>query len=101
MLDLTQLRNAVRTEGGITRRLLLAYGAALAALPTLGPRASGSPKKHHFQDHPFSLGVASGDPSHDSVILWTRLAPRPTEPEGGMPKESVEVHWQIASDDKM
>ena len=32
----------------------------------------------------FSLGVASGDPVADSVILWTRLAPDPLA-GGGMP----------------
>lgn len=102
MLDLTQLSDAVRSEGGISRRLLLAYGAALAAIPTLSLRADDKPKKHiTFQDHPFSLGVASGDPSHDSVVIWTRLAPKPSHPNGGMPHENVDVHWAIAADDKM
>ena len=32
---------------------------------------------------PFTLGVASGDPLHDSVILWTRLAPEPLAAGGG------------------
>ncbi|MGW1882533.1 PhoD-like phosphatase N-terminal domain-containing protein [Streptomyces sp. NPDC001970] len=35
---------------------------------------------------PFTLGVASGDPDHHSVVLWTRLAPDPLNAEtGGMP----------------
>ena len=33
----------------------------------------------------FSLGVASGEPRHDSVVLWTRLAPVPSMVDGGMP----------------
>ena len=28
-----------------------------------------------FRDYPFPLGVASGDPWPESVVLWTRLAP--------------------------
>ena len=46
---------------------------------------------------PFTLGVASGDPLFDRVMLWTRLAPRPTE-GGGMPPEPVAVAWQVARD---
>src|SRR4051794_15299842 len=102
MFDLTKLDDAVRSEGGITRRLWLAYAAALAAIPTLGLRAADKPKqKVKFQDNPFSLGVASGDPTDDGVVLWTRLAPKPLHPDGGVPHEHVEVHWEIASDDKM
>ena len=37
-----------------------------------------------FRTYPFTLGVASGDPWPDGVVLWTRLAPEPLE-GGGMP----------------
>ena len=30
-------------------------------------------------DDPFTLGIASGDPTADGVVLWTRLAPSPLE----------------------
>lgn len=40
---------------------------------------------------PFTLGVASGDPDHHSVVLWTRLAPEPLVPGGGLPAEQVPV----------
>lgn len=33
-----------------------------------------------FASNPFTLGVASGYPSPESVVLWTRLAPAPLEP---------------------
>jgi alkaline phosphatase D len=49
---------------------------------------------------PFMLGVASGDPLSDSVVLWTRLAPDPTN-GGGMPSTNVTVEWEVASDDRM
>lgn len=53
-----------------------------------------------FNTYPFTLGVASGDPSPDGFVLWTRLAPRPLE-GGGMPMVAVEVQWEVASDDQM
>ena len=34
--------------------------------------------------YPFTLGVASGMPRPDSIVLWTRLAPRPHESGGGL-----------------
>jgi alkaline phosphatase D len=48
---------------------------------------------------PFSLGVASGDPSPSGVVLWTRLAPEPLT-GGGMPNEPVEVGWEVAEDER-
>ena len=40
---------------------------------------------------PFSSGVASGDPTTDSVVLWTRLDP----PMSAAP---AQVRWQVALD---
>lgn len=54
-----------------------------------------------FAESPFRLGIASGEPVPDGVVLWTRLAPEPFEPDGGMPAASVEVRWEIASDEQM
>jgi alkaline phosphatase D len=52
----------------------------------------------------FRLGVASGDPRPDGVVLWTRLAPDPLHPDpatpGGMPPRPVEVGWQVAEDER-
>jgi alkaline phosphatase D len=50
-------------------------------------------------DYPFPLGVASGMPRPDSIVLWTRLAAKPLEPGGGLPPAPIEVHWQVADDD--
>ncbi len=46
----------------------------------------------------FTLGIASGDPSPDGFVIWTRLAPEPFAPRGGMPAIAVEVAWEIAAD---
>lgn len=51
-----------------------------------------------FSSYPFTLGVASGDPLSDSVVLWTRLAPDPLN-GGGMPKQAVPVKWEVAKDE--
>jgi alkaline phosphatase D len=49
-------------------------------------------------DDPFGLGVASGRPGPDSVVLWTRLmAANPAERLGPL----LTVGWAIAEDDKM
>ncbi len=53
-----------------------------------------------FTSYPFTLGVASGDPDSSGVVLWTRLAPDPLR-GGGMPPDSVEVSWEIATDDRL
>jgi alkaline phosphatase D len=49
---------------------------------------------------PFPLGVASGNPTHDSVVLWTRLANDPLA-GGGMPQVPIEVEWKIATDPQL
>lgn len=101
MIDTKKVADAVRYEGGISRRLLLAYGAALAGLPWVGARSIASDRKLAFESDPFSLGVASGDPDSNSIVLWTKLAPDPTHSSGGMTPEMVRVEWDLAEDDSM
>ena len=72
------------------RRSFLIAAAALAA-PRLWARPS-------FAADPFTLGVASGAPLPDSVVLWTRLAPDPLN-GGGLPPAAIEVRWEIARDE--
>jgi alkaline phosphatase D len=45
------------------------------------------------------LGVASGDPLPDGVVLWTRLAPDPLVADGGMPARKVPVRYEVATDE--
>lgn len=47
--------------------------------------------------NPFTLGVASGSPRSDSVILWTRLAVDPLQ-GGGMPAGDVVVGFRVWED---
>ena len=79
---------------------LAGASGAVAALYGFSPApAWASPR---FSSNPFTLGVASGDPTPDGVVLWTRLAPEPLAPDGagGMPAKQLAVAWQVATDEK-
>jgi alkaline phosphatase D len=83
------------------RRFVLGAGGLLAAATAprlLNPALSrGAP----LPSQPlFTLGVASGDPTPDGVVLWTRLAPDPLG-GGGMPDRPVLVQWELARDEDM
>ena len=83
------------------RRAFLRSAGALAAWPLLSaPLSAFAQKRVPLKDHPFKLGVASGDPTPDGFVIWTRLAPEPLV-GGGMPNENIEVAWQVATDESM
>lgn len=71
-----------------------------ASSGTSGPGAGTQPLPPvpSLEASPFTLGVASGDPLPDSVILWTRLAPKPLE-GGGMPDAPAPVRWEVSTDE--
>ncbi|HEY0063723.1 MAG TPA: alkaline phosphatase D family protein [Telluria sp.] len=48
-------------------------------------------------DYPFSLGVASGSPLPDSVVLWTRILPDPLHGASLAPL-ALSVRWELAHD---
>jgi alkaline phosphatase D len=86
-----------------TRRSVLGASLTLAVGPVLDlglPRSTADPLR--LPRHPFALGVASGDPEPDGVVLWTRLAPEPLAPDGrgGMPGVDALVEWQVAEDER-
>ncbi|EHM24742.1 putative alkaline phosphatase [Streptomyces sp. W007] len=86
------------------RRFLTATGAAAALafavnLPAAGTASAAELDARRITEDPFALGVASGDPHPASVLIWTRLAPRPYEPGGGLPRGRVEVRWEVARDE--
>jgi alkaline phosphatase D len=72
-----------------------AGGVLLPAAPALCVRDVTGPD-------PFTLGVASGEPSASGVVLWTKLAPEPLVEDGlgGMPSRPVQVTWELASDER-
>ena len=93
MLELKRIPEAIKYEGGVSRRLFIGYMASLAAIPLLGQQATlgQDGPRASFSADPFTLGVASGDPDANSVVLWTKLAPRLDLPDGGMGDQAVSV----------
>ncbi|MCF6521515.1 alkaline phosphatase [Streptomyces sp. JJ36] len=89
-----------------SRRGLLAgaAGATVLGASTLGtsPAWARGPARRGTLHEPFTLGVASGEPLPDGVVLWTRLAPEPlaADGRGGMPPIPVPVLWQVAEDER-
>jgi alkaline phosphatase D len=90
-----------------SRRTVL-KGAALAAAAVVGAttfrgfdeEAAAAPASHGV----FGYGVASGDPTGDAVVIWTRATPRPSHhgdpvatPGSGL-GGPVLVLWEVAAD---
>jgi len=84
----------------INRRVFVGDLVRLAALAAVVPSDWRVRWRPRFADDPFILGVASGDPTANGVTLWTRLAPKPLEPLGGMNGERAAVRWELARDDR-
>ncbi|AVT35426.1 alkaline phosphatase [Plantactinospora sp. BB1] len=84
----------------LTRRGVLVAGTAAGLVAAAGRPAAASTRRVRptVPAELFTLGVASGDPAPDGFVLWTRLAPEPLEPGGGMPPGPVRVQWQVAED---
>jgi alkaline phosphatase D len=82
----------------VSRRTLLRGLSASTLLTTTGSFFTrGLWAAPAFSANPFTLGVASGDPAPDGFVLWTRLAPKPLDRNGGMPSRPVEVSWAVAA----
>ncbi len=73
------------------RRRFLQSLAALGVSQAQPARAQARPS---FAENPFSLGVASGYPQPDGMVLWTRLA-------GVHDAAAIPVRWEIAADEAM
>ncbi|MET9765714.1 alkaline phosphatase D family protein [Streptomyces sp. NPDC006372] len=90
----------------VARRRFLTVTAAAALLafttnrPARGATAARELDAARISADPFTLGVASGDPLPDSVLIWTRLAPEPFAEDGGLGQERVVVDWEVAVDER-
>ncbi len=82
------------------RRLFLTDLTRYAALAAVVPNVWRVTSRPRFAEDPFQLGVASGDPTSTGGVLWTRLAPRPFEPDGGMDGTRTVVSWEVANDEQ-
>ncbi|MDB5863503.1 MAG: hypothetical protein JWO70_1309 [Betaproteobacteria bacterium] len=83
------------------RAFLRGLGASALVTATGGLFAPSVWASPVFSAYPFSLGVASGEPTPDGFVIWTKIAPKPLEPRGGMPRKLVEVEWSVATDERM
>lgn len=81
-----------------SRRLLLKAGLFGAAVGSLFPTSGAAARLFLFSDYPFKLGVASGTPTSDGFVLWTRLCPDPLH-GGGMGVQQVLMKWEVATDE--
>lgn len=79
------------------RRQLLGLAAASAATAALVGLPKTSWGRLSWPTDPFSLGVASGSPTSQSMVLWTRLG-RQALAQAGRTHEHVPVVWQLAHD---
>lgn len=77
------------------RRFLKGAGAGIVVAPAFLASARGD--SLHLGSSLFALGVASGDPDADSVVLWTRLVDDPLT-GSGLPNRPLPVGWEIATD---
>jgi alkaline phosphatase D len=79
------------------RRTFLLDAARLAALGSVGAGFTSSAREAGSA-YPFSLGVASGSPLPDAVILWTRILPDPLN-SASTPPLALTVRWEVAEDE--
>jgi alkaline phosphatase D len=84
------------------RRRFLQFSGALAGAAMFSQvRGDLAHATAPLSAHPFTLGVALGDPRPRGTVLWTRLAPDPHAPDGGMPARRLPVRWRVARDPGM
>lgn len=81
----------------LTRRDWLRVGGSAAALVAIGALPGCSTRRIGYGIDPFSLGVASGDPAPDGVVLWTRLGVDALL-DAGVVDATAPVGWEVASD---
>jgi alkaline phosphatase D len=81
------------------RRHLLEHAAlATAAAHALWlPRSAWSQTR--ISSNPFTLGIASGSPTSDGIVLWTRLAPTGLLGTSSLGADNITVRWEISHDE--
>ena len=99
--------DAVSATSAHSRRALLRAGfaaSAVLAVPgtIVGAAGAASAAPAPLRGNPFTLGVASGEPAPDGVVLWTRLATDPLAEDGlgGLGQRQTDVEWEIATDEQ-
>ncbi len=92
---------ALLRAGRLSRRDLLLAATGLGLSGWLAPTSLRAQALARFVSDPFALGVASGYPTADGFTLWSRIAPAPLQPDGGLLRDEwVMVDWQVAEDER-
>ncbi|MEM8949230.1 MAG: alkaline phosphatase D family protein [Pseudomonadota bacterium] len=73
---------------GLGGSALLTTGAASLAACASGPL--------RFDRHVFGLGIASGEPAPDGVVLWTKVTAPPS-----LDRHAIPLRWEVAHDEFM
>jgi alkaline phosphatase D len=82
-----------------SRRLFLATAARVAGLAAAaGGAAPRTALASASSQYPFTLGVASGSPLPNAVVLWTRILYDPLN-AAAMPPLAFAVRWEVAEDE--
>jgi alkaline phosphatase D len=82
----------------LNRRELNRAALWLALGSWAAPRVARAQAAPRWTSNPFTLGVASGQPRPDSVVLWTRLAPLSEDESARSARPACAVSYEIFGD---
>ncbi|MCX4851971.1 alkaline phosphatase [Streptomyces sp. NBC_00893] len=84
------------------RLVTAASGAAAIGAPHTSEASAAEPApdpdRRDAATPMFAHGVASGDPMHDRVIIWTRVTPTPASMPGRNSGPATDVKWEVSED---
>jgi alkaline phosphatase D len=78
----------------MNRRELIRAASLAASLQAISYKVFS---QSAFKDTPFKLGIASGSPTPDGVVLWTKLV---SDSLFGFGDKPIDVVWQVAHDER-
>ena len=82
----------------VTRRGFV-LGSVAGLLPSGCSLPTGTSLSTGVPSDVFSLGVASGDPQPEGVVLWTRVAPEPLTDTFAY--DDIQVDWAVSRNERM
>lgn len=86
----------------ISRRDFLRYSASAGTAFGVSSHLTGcalNQPREPFSDVTFRQGVASGDPLHNAIVIWTRAHPEQVVGvEADNPDTAVDIGWEMAED---
>lgn len=80
------------SENQLSRRTFLQSSALALGVTALPTTAHTHASEHRLFQH----GVASGDPTPTSVIIWTRITPTPEAIPGSNLGPNITLNWEVS-----